>query len=145
MKCHFFLQAGTPGIIDIDKKLPYLKDTFPKSKIEKKSFTGGYEFLIARDIISDTKLVSFNETACNIQLYFDLYITSLLGISLLDIQFDITEEMVNVINVPNFLLNSKVHIDGEKQAVAILITKVLFPYYQTDKLLDITSDEKYKI
>ena len=35
MKCHFFLQAGTPGIIDIDKKLPYLKDTFPKSKIEK--------------------------------------------------------------------------------------------------------------
>ena len=143
MKCHFFLQAGTPGIIDIDKKLPYLKDTFPKSKIEKKSFTGEYEFLIARDIISDTKLVSFNETACDIQLHFDLYITSLLGMSLLDIQFDITEEMVNVINVSNFLLNSKVHIDGEKQAVAILITKVLFPYYQTDKLLDITSDEKY--
>ena len=77
MKCHFFLQASTPGIIDIDKKLTYLKDTFPKSKIEKKSLTGEYEFLIARDIISDTKLVSFNETACNIQLYFDLYITNI--------------------------------------------------------------------
>ena len=36
MKHHFFLQASQRGIIDIDKKIPFIKTLFPDSKIEKK-------------------------------------------------------------------------------------------------------------
>ena len=36
MKHHFFLLASQRGIIDIDKKIPFIKTIFPDSKIEKK-------------------------------------------------------------------------------------------------------------
>ena len=36
MKCHCFIQACLSGVIEIDKKIPFLKKLYPNSKIEKK-------------------------------------------------------------------------------------------------------------
>ena len=35
MKCHCFIQACLSGVIEIDKKIPFLKKLYPNSEIEK--------------------------------------------------------------------------------------------------------------
>ena len=58
MKCHCLIQACLPGIIEIDKKIPFLKTLYPNSEIEKKAITGGdKEFVIVKDIVEDAKLM----------------------------------------------------------------------------------------
>ena len=40
MKCHCFIQACLSGVIEIDKKIPFLQQLYPNSEIEKKALTG---------------------------------------------------------------------------------------------------------
>ena len=131
MKSHFFLQSSDQSIIDIDKKIPYVKALFPKSKIEKKPLIGDREFLIVRDIADDMKLISYNNATCEIPLRIDFFGTAFLGYAFLDIQLEITDEMAASFNFPNFLLKSKMLIAGEEQSVSNLMAKVLWPYYQS--------------
>ena len=53
MNCHFILQTVHHGIVDLDKKLPFLKTLFPNSKIEKKPIINDVDFIIARDIVEN--------------------------------------------------------------------------------------------
>ena len=57
MKCHCFIQACLSGVIEIDKKIPFLKKLYPNSEIEKKALTGqDKEFVIVKDIVDDAKI-----------------------------------------------------------------------------------------
>ena len=98
MKCHYFLEGTHSGTYDLDKKIPSLKKLFPTSKLEKKGIGfNDREFIIIKDI-ADVKLISYDETPCDIDLTLDYYMTEVLGYTFLDIQFEITEEMAEEIN-----------------------------------------------
>ena len=58
-------------------------------------------------------------------------------------QFEIPEEMVSDLSQVNFLIKGKILIDGEEQSISSLITKILWPYYQFDKMIEITNDDKF--
>ena len=109
MKCHFFIQACLSGVIEIDKKIPFLKKIYPNSEIEKKALTGlDKEFVIVKDIVDDAKLISFANVDCDLKLHIDFYSTALLGYAFLDVQFEIEEEMANKIHPGNLLIKSKI-------------------------------------
>ncbi len=143
MKCHCFVQSCLPGIIEIDKKIPFLKKLYPNSEIEKKALTQDTEFLIVKDIVDDVKLISLDNLDCDLKLLIDFYSTALLGYSFIDIQFEIEEEMVNKIHQANFLLKSKMSFKGEEQSVSNIIATILWPYFESEKMSDIMADEKF--
>ena len=143
MKHHFFLQASQRGIIDIDKKIPFIKTLFPDSKIEKKPFIGMREFIIVKDIMNDVKLTSLNGVACDIKLQIDFYTTALMGHSFLDIQYDVSAEMATIFGQDCFLLKSNMLLEGKEQSVTNLLTQVLWKYFQHDKMIEIMNDEKF--
>ena len=143
MNCHFILQTVHHGIVDLDKKLPFLKTLFPNSKIEKKPIINDVDFIIARDIVENVKLISFKETTYDIPMQIDFCSTALFGYSFLDMQFEIPEEMVIDLSQVNFLIKGKILIDGEEQSLSSLITKILWPYYQSDKMIEIITDDKF--
>ena len=58
-------------------------------------------------------------------------------------QFEISEEMVTDLSQVNFLMQGKILIDGEEQSLSSLITKILWPYYQSDKMIEIITDDKF--
>jgi len=125
MNCHFILQTVHHGLVDLDKKLPFLKTLFPNSKIEKKPIINDVDFIIARDIADNVKLISLKETNYDIPLQIDFCSTALFGYSFLDMQFEISEEMVTDLSQVNFLMQGKILIDGEEQSLSSLITKIL--------------------
>ena len=143
MKHHLFLQAGQRGIIDIDKKIPFIKTLFPDSKIEKKPFIGMTEFIIVKDIMNDVKLTLLNGVACDIKLQIDFYTTALFGYSFLDIQYDVSEEIATNFGHDCFLIKSNILLEGKEQSVSHLLTEVLWKYYQSEKMIEIMNDEKF--
>ena len=144
MKCHCLIQACLPGVVEIDEKIPFLKNLYPNSEIEKKAVTGGdKEFLIVKDIVDDVKLISFNNVDCDLKLHIDFYSTALLGYSFIDIQFEIDESMANTIHQANFLIKSKMLFKGEEQSVSNIIATILWPYFESEKMTDIKNDEKF--
>ena len=102
MKCHFSMNTVQMGVLDLDKKLPFIKDHFPDSKFEKNTFAET-DFIIIRDVLNNVKLISFNDTECEINLNADLYTTSFLGYSFLDLNFEITGDMVDELSPFNLL------------------------------------------
>ena len=144
MKCHCLIQACLPRVVEIDEKIPFLKNLYPNSEIENKAVTGGdKEFLIVKDIVDDVKLISFNNVDCDLKLHIDFYSTALLGYSFIDIQFEIDESMANTIHQANFLIKSKMLFKGEEQSVSNIIATILWPYFESEKMTDIMSDEKF--
>ena len=144
MKCHFFLVGSHTGSYDLDKKIPSLKKLFPKSELEKKGIgIGDREYIIIKDI-ADVKLTSYDGMQCDIKINMDYYMTSLLGCSILDMQFDIAEKMVKKLTLSKMLLKSKMIFEGREQSVSNLISEVLWKSYQYDKIGAIQDDEKYR-
>ena len=124
MKCHCFIQACLSGVIEIDKKIPFLQKLYPNSKIEKKALTGqDKEFVIVKDIVDDAKLISLDNVDCDLKLHIDFYSTTLLGYSFLDVQFEIEEEMANKMHPANLLIKSKMLFNGEEQSVSNIIAE----------------------
>ena len=144
MKCHCFIQACLSGVIEIDKKIPFLKKLYPNSEIEKKALTGpSKEFVIVKDIVDDAKLISLDNVDCDLKLHIDFYSTALLGYSFLDVQFEIEEEMANKIYPANLLIKSKMLFNGEEQSVSNIIATILWAYFESGKVGEIITDEKF--
>ena len=144
MKCHFFLECNTAGNVDLDKKIPFLKTFFPNSKLEKKTlaFDEAQTYIIIKDVI-DLKLISFDEAPCERSIQVDYYMTELLGYSILDIQFDCTEEMAINMEFPKLIFKSQIIFENKEQPFANLIQKVLWPPYQSDEIGKVQVDDKY--
>ena len=96
MKCNFILTANQNAIVDLDKKLPFTKTLSPKSKIEKRSYAEE-SCVIIKDVIDDVKLKSIKDQVCEVDLSFDCYTFSLLGLSLLDMKFEVSKDVANKI------------------------------------------------
>jgi len=144
MKCHYFLEGTLSGTYDLDKKIPSLKKLFPTSKLEKKGIGfSDREFIIIKDI-ADVKLVSYDGTPCDIDLILDYYLTTVLGYSFIDMQFEITEKMTKEITISKMILNSKMIFEGEEQSVSNLISTVLWECFQHEEMEKVLEDEKYR-
>tara|TARA_B110000116_G_C16792271_1_gene564483 strand:+ start:24 stop:1499 length:1476 start_codon:yes stop_codon:yes gene_type:complete len=144
MKCHCFIQACLSGVIEIDKKIPFLKKLYPNSEIEKKTMIGmDKEFVIVKDIVDDAKLITLDNVDCDLKLHIDFYSTALLGYSFIDIQFEIDEEMANKIHSGNIILKSKMLFNGKEQSVSNIIATILWPYFESEKVTEIMTDEKF--
>ena len=144
MKCHCFIQACLSGVIEIDKKIPFLKKLYPNSEIEKKTMIGmDKEFVIVKDIVDNAKLISLDNVDCDLKLHIDFYSTALLGYSFIDIQFEIDEETVNKIHSGSFILKSKMLFNGKEQSVSNIIATILWPYFESEKVTKIMTDEKF--
>ena len=144
MKCHCFIQACLSGVIEIDKKIPFLKKLYPNSEIEKKMMIGmNKEFVIVKDIVDDAKLISLDNVDCDLKLHIDFYSTALLGYSFIDMQFEIEEKIVNKIHPGNFILKSKMLFNGKEQTVSNIIATILWPYFESEKVTEIMADEKF--
>ena len=144
MKCHYFLESTHSGSYELDKKIPSLKKLFPTSKLEKKGIGfSDREFIIIKDI-ADVKLVSYDGTPCDIDLSLDYYLTTVLGYSFIDIQFEITEKMTKEFTIPTIILNSKMIIEGKEQSVSNLISTVLWKCFQDEEMGKVLEDEKYR-
>jgi len=144
MKCHCFIQACLSGVIEIDKKIPFLQKLYPNSKIEKKALTGqDKEFVIVKDIVDDAKLISLANVDCDLKLHIDFYSTTLLGYSFLDVQFEIEEGMANKMHSANLLIKSKMLFNGEEQSVSNIIATILWPYFEPEQVTEIMTDEKF--
>ena len=96
MKCNVIIKAHQHSIVDLDKKLPFTKTFFPKSKIEKRSYAEE-SCVIIKDAKDDVKLKSIKDQECDVKLNFDFYTYSLLGLSLLDINFEVSKDVANKI------------------------------------------------
>ena len=107
MKCNVIIKAQQNSIVDLDKKLPFTKTFFPKSKIEKRSYAEE-SCVIIKDAIDNVKLKSIKDQVCDVKLNFDCYSYSLLGLSILDIKFEVSKDVSNKIidslNPENFSL-----------------------------------------
>ena len=146
MKCNVIIKAQQNSIVDLDKKLPFTKTFFPKSKIEKRSYAEE-SCVIIKDAIDDVKLKSIKDQVCDVKLNFDCYTYSLLGLSLLDINFevskDIANKIINNLDPANFLFKSIMVMDNKEQSVSNLFTTVLFKYFQAEKMMEITSEDRF--
>ena len=109
MKCNVIIKAQQNSIVDLDKKLPFTKTFFPKSKIEKRSYAEE-SCVIIKDAIDNVKLKSIKDQVCDVKLNVDFYSYSLLGLSLLDINFEVSKDVVNKIinnlDPANFVMKS---------------------------------------
>ena len=92
MKCNVLIKAHQHKIIDLDKKLPFIKTFFPKAMIETKSYAEE-SCIIIKDAIDDVKLKSIKDQVCDVKLNFDCYTYSLFGLSLLDINFEVSKDV----------------------------------------------------
>ena len=146
MKCNVIIKAQQNSIVDLDKKLPFTKTFFPKSKIEKRSYAEE-SCVIIKDAIDNVKLKSIKDQVCDVKLNFDCYTYSLLGLSLLDINFevskDIANKIINNLDPGNFLFKSIMVMDNKEQSVSNLFTTVLFKYFQAEKMMEITSEDRF--
>ncbi len=146
MKCNVLIKAHQNTIVDLDKKLPFTKTFFPKSKIEKSSYaeTG---CVIIKDIIDNVKLKSIKDQVCDVKLKIDFYSYSFLGLSLLDINFevskDVANKIINNLDPANFLFKSIMVMDNKEQSVSNLFATVLFKYFQAEKMMEIESKDKF--
>ena len=142
MKCNVIIKAQQNSIVDLDKKLPFTKTFFPKSIIEKRSYAEE-SCIIIKDAIDNVKLKSIKDQACDVKLNFDCYTYSLLGLTLLDINFevskDVANKIINNLDPGNFLFKSIMVMDNKEQSVSNLFTTVLFKYFQAEKFMEITS------
>ena len=116
MKCNVIIKAHQHKIIDLDKKLPFIKTFFPKSKIEKRGYAEE-SCVIIKDVIDDVKLKSIKDQVCDVKLSFDCYTYSLLGLTLLDINFevskDVANKIINSLDPANFLFKSIMVMDNK--------------------------------
>jgi len=146
MKCNVIIKAHQNTIVDLDKKLPFTKTFFPKSIIEKRSYAEE-SCVIIKDAIESVKLKSIKNQVCDVKLNFDCYTYSLLGLSLLDMNFevskDIANKIINNLDPGNFLLKSIMVMDNKEQSVSNLFTTVLFKYFQAEKMMEITSEDRF--
>jgi len=146
MKCNVIIKAHQNTIVDLDKKLPFTKTFFPKSKIEKRSYAEK-SCVIIKDVIDNVKLKSIKDQVCDVKLNFDCYTYSLLGLSLLDMNFevskDIANKIINNLDPGNFLFKSIMVMDNKEQSVSNLFTTVLFKYFQAEKMMEITSEDRF--
>ena len=146
MKCNVLIKAHQNTIVDLDKKLPFTKTFFPKSKIEKRSYAEK-SCVIIKDVIDNVKLKSIKDQVCDVKLNVDFYSYSLLGLSLLDINFEVSKDVVNKIinnlDPANFLFKSIMVMDNKEQSVSNLFATVLFKYFQAEKMMEIGSKDKF--
>ena len=146
MKCNVILKAHQHTIIDIDKKLPFTKTFFPKSKIEKRSYAEE-SCVIIKDAIDDVKLKSIKDQVCDVKLNFDCYTYSLFGLSLLDINFEVSKDVANkiidILDPANFVMKSIMVMDNKEQSISNLFTTVLFQYFQSEKMMEIASEDRF--
>ena len=146
MKCNVIIKAQQNSIVDLDKKLPFTKTFFPKSKIEKRSYAEE-SCVIIKDAIDNVKLKSIKDQVCDVKLNFDCYTYSLLGLTLLDINFevskDVANKIINNLDPANFLFKSIMVMDNKEQSVSNLFTTVLFKYFQAEKMMEITSEDRF--
>jgi len=146
MKCNVIIKAQQNSIVDLDKKLPFTKTFFPKSKIEKRSYAEE-SCVIIKDAIDNVKLKSIKDQECDIKLNFDCYTYSLLGLSLIDINFevskDVANKIINNLDPANFLFKSIMVMDNKEQSVSNLFTTVLFKYFQAGKFMEIISEGRF--
>ena len=146
MKCNVIIKAHQHKIIDLDKKLPFTKTYFPKSKIEQRGYAEE-SCVIIKDVIDDVKLKSIKDQVCDVKLNFDCYTYSLLGLTLLDINFEVSKDVatkiLNSLDPANFLFKSIMVMDNKEQSVSNLFTTVLFKYFQAEKMMEITSEDRF--
>ena len=146
MKCNVIIKAHQNTIVDLDKKLPFTKTFFPKSKIEKRSYAEE-SCVIIKDAIDNVKLKSIKDQVCDVKLNFDCYTYSLLGLSLLDMNFEVSKDVANKIiknlDPANILFKSIMVMDNKEQSVSNLFTTVLFKYFQAEKMMEITSEDRF--
>ncbi len=146
MKCNVLIKAHQHKIIDLDKKLPFIKTLFPKAMIETKSYAEE-SCIIIKDAIDDVKLKSIKDQVCDVKLNFDCYTYSLLGLSLLDMNFevskDVANKIINNLDPANFVMKSIMVMDNKEQSISNLFTTVLFKYFQTEKMIEIASEDRF--
>ena len=146
MKCNVLIKAHQNTIVDLDKKLPFTKTFFPKSKIEKRSYAEE-NCVIIKDLIENAKLKSIRDQVCDVDLNFDCYTYSLLGLSILDMNFevskDVANKIINNLNPVSILFKSIMVIDNKEQSVSNLFTTVLFKYFQAERMMEIESEDRF--
>ena len=100
-----------------------------------------------KDIIDNVKLISIKDQVYDVNLNFDFYTYSLLGLSLIDINFevskDVANKIINSLNPANFLFKSIMVMDNKEQSVSNLFTTVLFKYFQAERMMEIESEDRF--
>ena len=146
MKCNVLIKAHQHKVIDLDKKLPFIKTFFPKASIETKNYAEE-SCVVIKDALQNVKLKSIKDHVCDVELNFDCYTYSLLSLSLLDIHFEVSKDVanniINNLNPANFVMKSIMVMDNKEQSISNLFTTVLFKYFQTEKMIEIASEDRF--
>ena len=99
--------------MDLDKKMPEVSKIYPGVKISKRSEP--IECIKATGIHKDVKLLKIYDQKVDIDINMDLYATSLMSFTYLDIYFEIDIKLYELLNqgfglLYNLFFNSKINI-----------------------------------
>ena len=130
MKIHFYITGFRNGIMDLDKKLPYLIKTYPDAKIEK---SNQYNFpcIKGTNIVKNSHLVKLFDKTIESKINIDFYGFSHMCLSYFDISFDLDKSFAETliqkerIIRKTLLVESNVMIDGKSHSFAILLNSSL--------------------
>ena len=140
MKIHISISGVRAGTMDLDKKMPEVSKIYPGVKISKRAEP--IECIKATGIHKDVKLLKIYDQKVDIDINMDLYATSLMSFTYLDIYFEIDIKLYELLNqgfglLYNLFFNSKINLFGAETGFASILIKVLIPYYNSEKIHEI--------
>ena len=111
MKVHICFSGVRAGTTDLDKKMPEVAKIYPDAEISKKAEP--MECIQAIGIHKDVKFLKINDQKVDTDINIDLYATSLMSFTYLDIHFEIDIELYELLNqnfglLYNLIFNSKI-------------------------------------
>lgn len=136
MKCNAGFAISRSLDIDIDKYLFILSDINEKYKISKELICESLDCLLISDLIKDLKIIELHGEQCNIEMKVDVYILSECGYTLLDMQFDIPDHLVNDFRVPDMFLNTKFLYENKEQTAIGFILPFLLKNILMEEKID---------
>lgn len=140
MKIHISISGVRAGTMDLDKKMPEVSKIYPDAKISKRAEP--IECIKATGINKDIKFVKIYDQKVDIDINMDLYATSIMSFTYLDIYFEIDMKLYELLSQGfglfyNLAFNSKINLFGEEIGFASIVIKVLLPYYNAEKIHEI--------
>ena len=102
MKIHISLSGVRAGTMDLDKKMPEVSKIYPDAKISKRAEP--IECIKATGINKDIKFVKIFDQKVDIDINMDLYATSLMSFTYLDIHFEIDIKLYELFPDNNSLI-----------------------------------------
>jgi len=134
MKIHVFITGFRNGIMNLDKKLPYLIKTYPNGKI-KKTTNFNFPCIQGRNIINNSRFVKILGKKIDTQINIDFHGFSHMCLSYFDISFDVDASTAKaliqhkIFHKALFEDNTQVMIDEKLHSFGVLLTQNILPYY----------------